>query len=102
MTQPNQADETPLPATRAARLEHALRAEFAPVLLAVEDESALHAGHAGARFGGETHYRVTIVTERFTNLKRVERSRLVHNVLSREFVEGLHALSLILRSPSEM
>ena len=98
----NQTDETPLQPTRAGRLEHMLRSEFAPVMLAVEDESALHAGHAGARAGGETHYRVTIVTERFAGLKRVERSRLVHNVLSREFVGGLHALSLILRSPSEM
>ncbi len=102
MTQPDQADETPPQPTRAGRLEHALRAEFAPVMLAVEDESALHAGHAGARAGGETHYRVTIVTERFNGLKRVERSRLVHNVLSREFLGGLHALSLILRSPNEM
>ncbi len=102
MTQPNKADETPPPTTRAGRLEQVLRAEFAPVMLAVEDESALHAGHAGARAGGETHYRITIVTEQFSSLKRIERSRLVHNVLSREFAGGLHALSLILRSPSEI
>ncbi len=87
---------------RLGRLEAALRRDLAPALLVVEDESARHAGHAGARDGGETHYRVEIVSEKFANLSRVARSRLVHELLKGEFDGGLHALSLKLRSPGEM
>lgn len=89
------------PATRAARLERALRAALDPVVLAVEDESARHAGHAGARTEGETHYRVVAVSGRFAGMGLVARSRLVHDVLAEEFSSGLHALSLTLRSPDE-
>ncbi len=78
-----------------------LEQNFAPVRMTVEDESARHAGHAGASSAGETHYNVTLVSERFTALSRVERSRIVHNVLKGEFEQGLHALSLSLRSPNE-
>ncbi len=87
--------------TRLRRIEAVLQAELRPSLLEVEDESARHAGHAGARAGGQTHYAATIVSERFSNLTRVDRSRLVHTLLAREFETGLHALSLKLRSPSE-
>jgi BolA protein len=86
---------------RAERLEAVLRAEFAPSQLDVIDESALHAGHSGARAGGETHYQVSLVSERFTGMTRVARSRLVHSVLKSEFDSGLHALSLRLGSPTE-
>ena len=88
--------------TRIARMETVLTQSFSPTILRVEDDSARHAGHAGARDGGETHYSITIVSEKFTNLSRVDRSRIVHNVLTREFELGLHALSLKLRSPDEM
>ena len=79
-----------------------LSQSFSPLHLAIEDESARHAGHAGAAAGGETHYNVTIVSEKFAALSRVERSRVVHTALKGEFDRGLHALSLSLRSPDEI
>jgi BolA family transcriptional regulator, general stress-responsive regulator len=87
--------------TRAARMETLLRDAFAPAALGIIDDSARHAGHAGATPGGETHYTVRIVSDLFTGLSRVDRSRAVHQALGSEFASGLHALSLELRSPSE-
>ncbi len=84
---------------RATRIEAALRAAFTPQLLTVTDDSALHAGHAGAAPGGETHYTVTIVSAAFAGISRVERSRAVHVALADEFASGLHALALNLRVP---
>jgi stress-induced morphogen len=86
---------------RAARLEAALTAAFSPVLLRVHDDSARHAGHAGAQPGGETHYNVLLVSAAFQGMPRVARSRAVHDVLAQEFAGGLHALSLTLRTPEE-
>lgn len=88
--------------SRAARLEAALRREFSPVALRVEDDSARHAGHAGHRPEGETHYNVLLVSDAFRGLNRVARSRAVHAVLEAEFADGLHALSLTLRAPDEV
>lgn len=87
--------------TRAERLRRALQAAFDPASLAVEDDSAGHAGHAGARPGGETHYTVRMVSAAFAGRSRVERQRAVHAVLAAEFAGGLHALSLVLRTPEE-
>lgn len=86
---------------RAARMEEVLRAAFAPSFLAIEDDSARHAGHAGAQPGGETHYRLAMVSSAFEGRSRVERQRAVHAALAAEFAAGLHALSLTLRSPAE-
>jgi BolA protein len=86
---------------RAARLEAALAAAFSPVLLRVQDDSAQHAGHAGAQPGGQTHYSVLLVSAAFRGMPRVARSRAVHAVLAREFAGGMHALALTLRSPEE-
>ena len=88
-------------ASRAARLEAALRRAFAPVALRVVDDSARHAGHAGARPEGETHYSVLVVSEAFRGLSRVARSRAVHEALAAEFSGGMHALALTLRTPEE-
>ena len=87
--------------TRAARLEAMLIAAFSPTLLRVEDDSARHAGHAGAREGGQTHFNVVVVSEAFRGMNRVARSRAVHAALSAEFAGGMHALSLTLRTPDE-
>ena len=86
---------------RAERLRSALAAAFPPERLEVVDDSARHAGHAGATAGGETHYSVLLVSPAFRGLGRVERSRAVHAALAGEFAGGLHALSLTLRTPEE-
>ena len=69
--------------------------------MSLTDESAQHAGHAGARPGGETHYRLTLVSAAFDGLSRVARQRLVYGALREESDPGLHALSLDLKTPSE-
>ncbi len=78
-----------------------LRQHFTPERLQVADESDRHAGHAGAAPGGETHYRVLIVSHVFRGQSRVARSRSVHAVLGDEFAGGLHALEMTLRTPEE-
>jgi BolA protein len=87
--------------SRAARLEDVLNRAFSPSLIRVVDDSAQHAGHAGAQPGGETHYSVLLVSDAFRGQNRVARSRAVHTVLEAEFAGGMHALSLILRTPEE-
>ena len=88
--------------SRADRIHAALTQGFAPLRLEVVDDSHRHAGHAGAAPGGETHYSVLLVSEAFTGMNRVARSRAVHEALAAEFAGGLHALALTLRAPSEV
>ncbi|MCB8876247.1 BolA family protein [Acidisoma silvae] len=92
--------------SRQTRMTDTLARAFAPLSLAVEDDSARHAGHrgheGGAGQGGETHFNVTIVTDRFTGMNRVARARAVNEALADEFAGGLHALSLTLRAPAEV
>ena len=78
-------------------LEERLR----PTILTVADESHLHAGHAGWREGGETHFRLDIVSEVFAGKSRVERHRMVNAVLAPAFERGLHALAIQARAPGE-
>jgi stress-induced morphogen len=87
--------------TRADRIAAALRQSFSPTVLRIVDDSAQHAGHAGAAPGGQTHYSVLLVAEAFRGRSRVERSRAVHAALAEEFAGGLHALALTLRTPEE-
>ena len=87
--------------SRATRLVAVLTRAFSPSLLRVIDDSARHAGHAGAQPGGETHYSVVVVSDAFRGMSRVARSRAVHAALEAEFAGGLHALSLVLRTPEE-
>jgi BolA protein len=72
-----------------------------PLSLDVIDESHLHAGHAGAREGGGTHYRVKVMSATFDGRSRVERHRLVYDLLTAEFADGLHALALVTKAPGE-
>lgn len=87
--------------TRLERMKQRLTAEFTPDFLDILDESARHAGHAGARPGGETHYQITMTSTAFTGRSRVERHRLVNAALGAEFSAGLHALALNLKAPGE-
>jgi BolA protein len=74
---------------------------FAPTRLVIVDESHRHAGHAGARPEGETHFAVTIVAGSFTGLNRVARQRLVYETLADELSTRIHALSLTTLATNE-
>jgi stress-induced morphogen len=91
--------------TRADRLHTRLTQAFAPTILRIQDDSAQHAGHAGAQAGGQSHYSVLLVSAAFQGVNRVARSRAVHSALAEEFGPadqgGLHALALTLRTPEE-
>ncbi len=87
---------------RQSRITDILTRAFAPERLEVEDDSARHVGHAGARPAGETHFNVAVVSAAFEGLGRVARSRAVNEALAAEFAGGLHALSMTLRAPSEL
>jgi len=79
----------------AAALEAALRQALSPSRLEVIDDSAAHAGHAGANgLGYGTHFRVRIASPRFEGLSRVARHRLVYDSLQRFVDRGLHALAI--------
>jgi BolA protein len=78
-----------------------LAAAFAPQTLDVVDESHQHAGHAGSRPGGQTHFRVHIVAEAFRGKSRIERHRMVNQALASELAGGVHALAIHARAPGE-
>lgn len=78
----------------------ALQARLGEASIEVEDESHLHAGHAGAPLGGESHYRVRVECAAFRGLSRIERHRLIHDILKAELAAGVHALALELSVPS--
>jgi BolA protein len=84
-----------------ARIEEKLVAAFRPEMLRVVDESHLHAGHAGSRPGGETHFRVFIVSEAFAGKSRVERHRVVNAALAEELAAQVHALAIHPSAPGE-
>jgi BolA family transcriptional regulator, general stress-responsive regulator len=72
-----------------------------PTRLVVEDESQRHAGHAGWREGGETHFRIDVVSQAFEGKTRIERHRIVNAALAGAFERGLHALAIQARAPGE-
>jgi BolA protein len=74
---------------------------FAPQSLTVEDESHRHAGHAGHRPGGQTHYRVYIVSDAFKGKTRIDRHRMINAILSAELEGGVHALAIHASAPGE-
>ncbi len=85
-------------------IERALRDALSPSHLQVIDESAQHAGHAGiadAGPGGETHFHVIVVSERFEGIGRVDRQRMVNAELKPAFDLGLHALSMVTKTRQE-
>jgi BolA protein len=78
-----------------------LREAFLPESLEVKDESHLHEGHAGHRAGGETHFRVYIVSQAFKGKSRIERHRMVNATLSNELAGSVHALAIHAQAPGE-
>jgi BolA family transcriptional regulator, general stress-responsive regulator len=83
------------------RLRARLTDAFFPTRLDIVDESAHHAGHAGARAGGETHFHITIVSAAFSGQNRVARQRAIYGVLATEMAAQIHALGLTVLTPEE-
>jgi BolA protein len=88
--------ESPL----VAEIRSALERELAPTTLEILDDSAAHAGHAGAREGG--HFRVTLVATVFEGRAQLERHRLVYAAVAPLMRRGIHALNIIARTPKEV
>ncbi|MBI1890623.1 MAG: BolA family transcriptional regulator [Burkholderiales bacterium] len=86
---------------REDRIRALLTDAFAPTELRVDDESALHAGHAGAASGGG-HYRLRLVSSRFEGKNRIERHRLVYASLGELMRTDIHALTITALTPSEL
>ena len=78
-----------------------LTAAFAPDVLQIQDDSEKHRGHGGWREGGETHFRVNIVSEAFSGKSRLERHRLVNAALAQELADRVHALAIAAKAPGE-
>jgi BolA protein len=85
--------------TTADTIERKLSGGLSPTVLVVEDDSHRHAGHSGARPGGESHFNVTVESAAFAGLRPIDRQRLVYRLLAEELAGPVHALSLTLRTP---
>jgi BolA family transcriptional regulator, general stress-responsive regulator len=83
----------------AVRIRAAIERQLSPVKIVVDDESALHIGHAGSREGG--HFRVHVVSERFRGLSRVARHRMVYQAVAELMGQGIHALAVDARTSDE-
>jgi len=83
------------------RITEKLQQAFSPESLRVEDESHRHAGHAGSRPGGETHFRLYIVADAFRGKSRLERHRMINATLAAELAGGVHALAIHAQAPGE-
>ncbi|MGW1419091.1 BolA family protein [Bradyrhizobium manausense] len=82
-------------------ISNKLREAFTPESLQVVDESHLHEGHAGHRPGGETHFRVYIVSQAFKGKSRVDRHRMINAALAAELSGSVHALAIHAQAPGE-
>jgi len=78
-----------------------LTAALAPAKLTIIDESDRHAGHAGSRPEGETHFQVVVVASAFEGKSRLERQRMIYGVLAAELADRVHALTLKTLTPEE-
>ena len=83
------------------RMESKLRLAFSPQQLDVVDETHKHHGHAGWRESGETHFHVSISSASFTGKSRVERQRMIYQVLAEELAGPVHALALTVRTTED-
>ena len=82
-------------------IHNKLTATFQPTRLEIEDDSARHHGHAGARPGGESHFNVTIEAEAFAGAPKVARQRMVYKALAEELAGPVHALTVKALAPGE-
>ena len=78
-----------------------LRQAFAPVALEVVNDSHRHAGHAGSPGSGESHFSIEVVSDRFAGKSRVERHRMINEVLAEELKSRIHALAIKALTPEE-
>lgn len=85
----------------AEAIRDKLTTAFRPTRLEVEDDSARHRGHAGAREGGESHFNVLIEADAFAGEPKVARQRLVYQALAEELAGPVHALSVRALAPGE-
>lgn len=85
----------------ADRIRSKLEAALSPMRLDIQDDSAKHSGHSGAREGGESHFSVLIVSGAFEGLNRVARQRHVNTILAEELAGPVHALSIQAKTPAE-
>lgn len=85
----------------AGLIEQKLTEAFKPEMLTVTDESYKHAGHAGARPEGESHFHVHIVADFFNGMSRVKRQQAIYKVLSEEMKSDIHALALLVKGSDE-
>ncbi|KAJ8765143.1 hypothetical protein K2173_010634 [Erythroxylum novogranatense] len=89
--------------SRGIRIREKLSSELNPIELLVEDISYQHAGHAGVRGSdGETHFNLKVISKEFEGKSLVKRHRLIYNLLQEELQSGLHALSIIAKTPAEL
>lgn len=84
-----------------AAIESKISAALAPTRLIVIDESAQHAGHGGHHSNGESHFRVNVTSPAFRGKSRIERHRIVHEILAEELAGRVHALALVAKTPEE-
>ena len=85
----------------ADAMKEKLAAAFSPSRIEVVDDSARHAGHSGAREGGESHFTVTIQAAAFAGVGRLQRQRMVYAALAEELAGPVHALSVTVLAPGE-
>ncbi|MGC8534000.1 MAG: BolA family protein [Rhizomicrobium sp.] len=85
----------------AAAIRDKLTSALKPLRLEVIDDSARHEGHAGSRPGGQSHFRVLIVSSLFEGMSRLARQKLVYATLAQELAGPVHALSVTARTPDE-
>jgi BolA protein len=95
------SDRRNQPTSFVERMRSKLEAALAPERLEIEDQSYLHAGHAGARPGGQTHFRIKVASARFIGKGRLERHRMVYALLADEIADGVHALAIETRTPGQ-
>lgn len=85
----------------AENIKRKISEHLSPSIIEVTDESHLHVGHAGAREGGESHFRLLVVADQFEGLSRVARQRMINDILRKELAGPIHALAMKTLTPAE-